>query len=183
MKTIGTFFLVVFSVLLLSLSGCDALQGQGPFGIPIAGKSYEGPVTILPGQEDATRIVWEWTYGGAATVSKSPPILWRTGDTCTGEVDHITYQGSFSCPYAYKNACCSGLYVIQSDFIYVENTDFAMKISDTSFAHELCHAWDQRSGADYQEHWGPCFRGTDGGLGTEGSMLFEAIRRLKVIGQ
>ncbi len=174
------------ALVLLAGMGCDRLQGQGPFGIPIAGKGYEGPVTFLPGQEDAELIVWKWTYGGIAAIVEPPPILWRTGDYCTGKVDHKTYSGSFACPYAYENGCCNGLYVIQSDFAYVENWEYASKISDTSYAHELCHAWAAYSDSatlGEPDHGGPCFRGRDGNIGTEGSMLWEAIRRLKVVGQ
>lgn len=168
-------------ILVLSSVACT-LQGEGPFSIPIAGEGYADnhpPPARQAGQDMAESIVWTWTYGGVATYVSPPPLLWvdSSSECTTGAGVH--YTGSFPC-YGYDGMCCKGLYVTQDDVVYAV---WYGKISDTAYAHELCHAWSQYATGDGDNHHtGPCFKGFDGGYETEGSMMFEANRRLRVVG-
>jgi hypothetical protein len=168
--------------LLLALNGClidDLNKGTGPLGIPVAGQGYDGPVTLLPGQEDAVMIVWKWTYGDGATSAAPPPVVWRSGDECTDD-DGKHWNGSFYCP-AHKH-CCNGYYNVQSAVAYIET--WGQPLSETSLAHELCHAWRFVEGDSTADgaHGSICFNGIVTSAASEGSLVYEANRRLKVVG-
>ncbi len=168
---------LLLSILLLT-PACQYLEGQGPLGIPIAGKGYEGPALRLDGQDEAELVVWKWTYGGAATVSAPPPVLWIYGATCTAK-DGITYRNSMECS-AGDTGCCWGYYNVQSNLIYV--TVRGQAISDTSYAHELCHAWLAYSNRNADcDHETECYQGPSHVFAGPDTLVGEANRRLKVI--
>jgi hypothetical protein len=178
MKAIKFLGLLAF-LLLLCLNGCaDLNKGVGPLGLPIAGEQGMG-TDPMPGQDDATMIVWKWTYGDRATYSAPPVVAWRSGDQCTDD-DGKHWNGSFWCP-AHKH-CCNGYYDVQSAVAYVETWQ-DQKLSESSLAHELCHAWRfiEGDGTGDGAHSSICFLGSSGAP-VEGSLVFEANRRLKAVG-
>jgi hypothetical protein len=165
----------ILALLILSTLACDKLQGQGPFNIPVAGEGYSSnhPAPAkLPGQDSAEAMVWIWTYGGVATYMDPPPVVWVAPESTCTESNGVTYTGSFPC-YGDDGICCNGIYITQSDFIYAVQ---AGAISDSSYAHELCHAWKGYSTGDFDtNHTSECYVGFDGGHETLGSLVFEGL--------
>ncbi len=181
MKQVAKFLALVAFLLLLCLNGCADLQkGEGPLGLPLAGQGYDGPIEKLPGQDDAVHIIWKWTYGEQATITPAPPVVWRRGDVCTDDDGNVA-QGAFWCP-AHKH-CCSGFYNVFSAVAYVEAVP-NQALSDSALAHELCHAWRVIEGdvSGDETHSSICFKGATDADATAGSLVFEANRRLKVVG-
>jgi len=173
----------LFMVLPLAVAACDLAYTPFADGIPIAGQGYDGPAPRHVDQDDAELIVWKWTYGGAATVVAPPPVVWRKGDKCHDPETATDYEDAWLCNSSSGN-CCNGFFYRYLHKIEVELMSWGEgKISDTVYPHELCHAWLFAQNQDPDsEHHGPCFRGTDGGYQTEGSLVAEAWRRLKIVG-
>jgi len=167
-------------LIILTSIGCDDYlnKGTGPLGIPIAGQGYEGHDLKLPHQDEAIALVWAWTYGDRAEWQSPPAIVWRQGDTCTDD-NGKTWNGSFACTAG--EGCCRGYYNVQSAVAFVEY--WGQPFHETSLAHELCHAWRHIEGeidAD-DDHTSQCFLGSSG-KDVEGSLTWEANRRLKAVG-
>jgi len=164
---------------LLAATGCRYLEGQGPFGIPIAGDGFDGPVIKVDRQDDAEMIVWKWTLGSSATIVSPPPVVWITGSTCTSNDGHVL-ENSFECNGA-KSGCCNGYFSWQSYVVYVSWR--GEHISDTSYSHEMCHAWMWTEGLEIDsDHSSNCYQGGSGVYQGPDTLVGESNRRLKVVG-
>ena len=109
-----------------------------------------------PGQEEATRIVWEKVFGNAS--GEDLQVYWVEGDGLTcGPYGLVT-------SFEYDEGCFSGLAFHTKGVVWVAWSKYHQKFSDTAFAHELCHIHSYYNLDDDGDgdHNGPCFE--DDGL-------------------
>lgn len=173
LRAVKVFLAVLAVCVLLSLTGC--MGGAGPFGIPVAGEGYDGPTNPVANQDRAVDVIWHTAFGAGREWSGPPPIVWRTGDTCT---DHRgTWRNSFPSPD--DGTCLSGLYEIQLDYVVVVWTG---SISSSYLAHELCHGFLSRLDAEDERHESACFLGGLEGSEPPNSLVGRANQLLREMG-
>lgn len=147
---------------LLSMSGCH---------IPIAGEGANPPAPYIEGQAEAEPIVWSTAFGAGHL--NPPPVVWMHDAACTDAAGK-TWERAFRC----DGDCCTGYYDPWRDVAYVEYP-LSGKVSDSTYAHELCHAWLNYTGRDWDYyHNGQCYRGLDKTYETLGSMVGNAHQLL-----
>ena len=105
------------------------------------------------GQERAINVVWIQQFG---MVDLPPPIvMWIN----PAQLDCGDGQGWAVLPSVNPMECVSGLFYGQFNQAFVAWPDGTQNISDTSLAHELCHAWSwYHLGNEDGDHTGSCFK-------------------------
>lgn len=105
------------------------------------GRPWVGDETPRAGQAAAVTIVWSGSYG---MPGDAPPILWRTEHGCDDMAAWLE-----------DGSCVAGIFV--ENHVEVA-ADVGTPFSDTSFAHELCHAFKQATTGDSDtQHLSDCF--------------------------
>lgn len=101
----------------------------------------------------ATQIVWQQQYVMGDAVP--PTVYWME----SGSLDCENGQGWTPAPdLKVPFDCVSGLYFQDDKTAFVAWPESTQFISQTSFAHELCHAFMWATTGDGDEaHLGPCF--------------------------
>lgn len=125
---IGYIVALAFLFFLLVLSGCRTTYNVKRFDIE-----------FKPGQEAVTEIVWN-TYGSTTRI---PPItIWLSHEhlNCRDGKGFWTWIAEEE-PNKWRQECVSGAYFPASHMAFVAWPKGTTRISDTAFAHELCHAW------------------------------------------
>ena len=115
------------------------------------GCAVEAPAP--PGVPFATQIVWQQQYVMGDALP--PVVYWVVGDA----LNCADGQGWAPAPSKYTlPPCVAGLYYQDEKTAYVAWPNGTRYISDTSFAHELCHAFMWATTGDGDEnHVGPCY--------------------------
>lgn len=123
------------------------------------GMGCVGPDDTKPGQAYATQIVWQQQY--LMIGREAPMVVWMEGSSLN------CYANRGWTTYAIPNPdggvggeCVAGLnFVGPPDTAFVAWIAGTKYISQTAFAHELCHAWSyQTTGDADNDHLGPCFQ-------------------------
>lgn len=105
-----------------------------------------------PGQELATNVVWVQQYNMEST--PPPVVMWIN----PAQLNCENGQGWTVLPSVSLFPCVSGLYYQKLNQAYVAWPEGTQNISDTSFAHELCHAWGWLALGDGDgNHIGSCY--------------------------
>lgn len=109
------------------------------------GRPWGGDPTPRPRQQEAMQLVWGSSYGMAV---EAPPVFWRTEHGCDGIAAWME-----------TGSCVAGLFVDE----HVEiAADVGLPFSETTLAHELCHAFKLATTGDGDgAHRSDCF-GTHG---------------------
>jgi hypothetical protein len=129
------------------------LIGLGFTAVMLFGCAVEAPQP--EGVAFATQIVWQQQY--VMGDAQPPAVYWME----PGQLDCADGQGWKPNPLIQANVtlpdCVAGLYYQDDKTAYVA-LPLGSEISDTAFAHELCHAFMWATTGDGDEnHLGPCF--------------------------
>ena len=98
-------------------------------------------------------VVWIQQYGMGTILP--PAVMWID----PAQLNCGDGRGWFVLPSVSPFLCVSGLYYQTLNQAYVAWPEGTQNISDTSFAHELCHAWSRLALGDGDgDHIGSCYK-------------------------
>lgn len=109
--------------------------------------------TTKRGQSFATQVVWQQQYLMGDV--PPPPIFWIEA----AQLNCADMRGWDTYPMPNVPECVAGLFYPDTYRAFVAWPAGTESISDTSFAHELCHAFSYDTTGDGDAgHVGPCFK-------------------------
>jgi hypothetical protein len=110
------------------------------------------------GQRFATQVVWQQQYLQSADTA--PAVIWMQGSMLNCH-QGLGWTINTSVPLdGVPDGCVAGLFYEDLNLAYVAWPDGTEYIYQTSFAHELCHAYMWKAyGYGDGTHMGPCFTG------------------------